>query len=105
VIVGTFIAALASFCFKKSSGDVGFASILRSKMFFAGGFLYILSSMMTIRLLQRMPYSVILPMGGICYIWILLISYRFLGEKINIYKIMGVVLIIIGVVFLGFSPK
>jgi drug/metabolite transporter (DMT)-like permease len=101
VTVGTLVAALASFCLKKSSGGVGVVSILRDKMFFAGGFLYVLSSVITMWLLQRMPYSVILPMGGICYIWILLISYRFLGEKINTYKIMGIILIIVGVVFLA----
>jgi drug/metabolite transporter (DMT)-like permease len=101
IITGSLIAAVASFCFKKSSGGTGLISILKSKYFYAGGFLYLLGSVTTIWLLQRMPYSVILPMGGICYIWTLLISHKFLGEKINRYKIAGVIFIIIGVLFLS----
>jgi drug/metabolite transporter (DMT)-like permease len=70
-------------------------------MFYLGGFLYALSSIMTIWLLQRIPYSVVLPMGGICYVWTLLISHKFLGEKINRYKVLGVVFIIAGVLILS----
>jgi drug/metabolite transporter (DMT)-like permease len=101
LICGTLIAAVASFCFKKSSAGTGFVSILKSKYFYIGGCLYVLGSVSTIWLLQRMPYSVILPMGGICYIWTLLISAKFLGEKMNRYKIAGIVLIITGVLFLS----
>jgi drug/metabolite transporter (DMT)-like permease len=101
VILGTFIASLASFCFKKASGNIGFISVLANKAFYIGGFLYFTSSTMTIWLLQRMPYSVILPMGGISYIWTLLISHIFLGEKINAYKIAGVIFIVTGVLFLS----
>jgi drug/metabolite transporter (DMT)-like permease len=101
MVIGTLIASIASFCFKKSSVGNGFVSILKSKAFYIGGLLYFVSSMATIWLLQRMPYSVILPMGGICYIWTLLISHKFLGEKINAYKIVGIVFIITGVIFLS----
>jgi drug/metabolite transporter (DMT)-like permease len=101
VITGTLIAAIASFCFKKASAGTGLISIVKSKYFYIGGFLYLLSSVTTIWLLQKMPYSVILPMGGVCYIWTLLISNKFLGEKINRYKIAGIVFIIVGVLFLS----
>jgi drug/metabolite transporter (DMT)-like permease len=101
MVTGTLLASVASFCFKKSSAGNGFVSILKSKTLYIGGFLYLVSSITTIWLLQRMPYSVILPMGGICYIWTLLVSYKFLGEKINAYKITGIVFIIAGVLFLS----
>jgi drug/metabolite transporter (DMT)-like permease len=101
VIIGTFIASLASFCLKKSSTGVGVVGIFRSPMFYLGGFLYALSSIVTIWLLQRLPYSVVLPMGGICYIWTLFISHKFLGEKINKFKVLGVVSIIAGVLLLS----
>jgi drug/metabolite transporter (DMT)-like permease len=101
VVMGTLVAAMASFCFKKSSAGSGIISILKSKYFYIGGFLYFISSIVTIWLLQKMPYSVILPMGGICYIWTLFISYKFLGEKITLYKIASIVLIITGVLFIS----
>jgi drug/metabolite transporter (DMT)-like permease len=103
LVIGTFIASLASFCFKKSGSGVGVAGIFRSPMVYLGGFLYVLSSIVTIWLLQRLPYSVVLPMGGICYIWTLLISHKFLGEKINRYKVLGVVFIIAGVLLISGS--
>jgi drug/metabolite transporter (DMT)-like permease len=101
LIIGTFIASLASFCFKKSSIGVGLAGVFRSPVFYLGGFLYALSSIVTIWLLQRLPYSVVLPMGGICYVWTLLISHKFLGERINKYKIIGTIFIISGVLILS----
>lgn len=96
----TVIAAFAGFCLKKSSGG-GFISILKNPFFYGGGFLYLLSSLANIWLLKRMPYSVVLPMGGICYIWTLLLSRKFLAEKITPSKIAGIALIIGGVVFLS----
>jgi uncharacterized membrane protein len=44
---------------------------------------------------------VVLPMGGICYVWTLLISHKFLGEQVNKYKVLGVVFIITGVLILS----
>ena len=99
VLAMTVIAAFAGFCLKKSSG--GFMSILKSPFFYAGGFLYLLSSLANIWLLKRMPYSVVLPMGGICYIWTLLLSRKFLAERITPSKIAGVALIIGGVALLS----
>jgi uncharacterized membrane protein len=48
-----------------------------------------------------MPYSVVLPMGGISYVWVLMLSHKFLGEKINAYKITGIIFIVSGIVFLS----
>lgn len=100
-VLGTFIAALAGFFLKKSSGCTSMAGILRSRAFYIGGFLYVMSSIITIFLLQKMPYSAVVPLGGTCYVWTLLISRVFLGEKINRYKTMGLGFIIIGILFLS----
>jgi drug/metabolite transporter (DMT)-like permease len=103
LIIGTFMASLASFYFKKSTTDIGLIGFLKKKTFYAGVILYIVSSIMTLWLLQRLPYSVVLPMGGISYIWTLLISHKFLGERMKVSKIAGVVFIITGVLFLSMS--
>jgi drug/metabolite transporter (DMT)-like permease len=99
MIIGTLLAAIASFCLKKSSNSPNLLAILRNYYFDIGGFLYIISCMGTIWLLQRMSYSAVVPIGSICYIWTMLISYKFLGESINKYKITGLALIITGVIF------
>jgi drug/metabolite transporter (DMT)-like permease len=49
-------------------------------------------------LLKRMPYSVLVPLGSICYIWTMFIAGIFLKEKIGKGKITGVLLIISGII-------
>jgi drug/metabolite transporter (DMT)-like permease len=101
IIIGTFIASLASFCFKKSSASDDLMTILKSKVFYLGGFLYFVCSIITIWLLQRMPYSIVLPMSGMSYVWTLLISHKFLEENINAYKTAGIIFIVIGILFVS----
>jgi hypothetical protein len=67
LFVMTLSAAAASLCLKKAGGSTGLINILKNKYFYTGGFLYLMASITNIWLLQRMPYSVVLPMGGICY--------------------------------------
>ncbi|MDR0598936.1 MAG: EamA family transporter [Treponema sp.] len=98
ILVMTLAASLASFFLKKSSGGGTVASIIRSGYFYAGGFLYVISALLNIWILKRLPYSVVVPLGGACYIWTMLIAGKFLGEKIGPGKIIGVALIISGVV-------
>ncbi|MFP3041956.1 EamA family transporter [Treponema primitia] len=96
----TIVAAAASFLLKKSTSGGSLLSILKSKYLYIGGFLYFISALVNIWILQRMPYSVVIPIGGICYIWTMFISNRFLNEKINKGKIFGVSFILMGVFFL-----
>ncbi|MDR2865713.1 MAG: EamA family transporter [Spirochaetaceae bacterium] len=92
-----FISACASFCIKKASGGASVLSILKNKFLYFGGILYVISAALNIWLLQRVAYSVLIPLGGSCYIWTMIVSYKFLHEKIGIMKIVGVVCIIAGV--------
>ena len=98
LFVMTLIASFASFFLKKSTGGITVLLIIRNKYFYFGGFLYVIGALINIWLLKKMPYSVVVPMGGICYIWIMIIAGIFLKEKIGIGKIMGVLLIVSGVI-------
>ena len=55
---------------------------------------------MNVVLLRYMDYTIVYPMGAITYIWSLIISNRFLGEKITKKKVLGIALICVGVVLL-----
>jgi len=94
----TFVAAFASFFLKKSTKNGTVLSIICNKYLYAGGFLYVIGALFNIWLLKRMPYSVLIPMGSICYIWTMLIAGFFLKEKIRLGKIIGVLLILSGVI-------
>ena len=94
----TLVASFASFFLKKSTNDGTVLSIIRNKYLYLGGFLYMLAALFNIWILKQMPYSVVVPMGSICYIWTLIIAGLFLKEKIGLGKIMGVLLILSGVI-------
>ena len=98
VILSTITSAFASFSLKKSTGRITLLSIIKNKYLYAGGFLYVIATVFNIWLLQRLPFSVVVPLGSITYIWTMLIAYFLLKEKIGKRKIIGVVFIICGVI-------
>jgi drug/metabolite transporter (DMT)-like permease len=61
-------------------------NIIGNKYLYIGGFLYVLAALFNIWILKRMPYSVVVPLGSICYIWTMLIAGIFLKEKRRIIE-------------------
>jgi len=98
IIIMTLTASFASFFLKKSTFSGTVLSIIRDKYLYLGGFLYVLAALFNIWILKRMPYSVVVPLGGFTYIWTMLIARYFLKEKINVGKIIGILLILSGVI-------
>lgn len=98
IFLMTLIASFASLFIKKSTNGGTILSIIKNKHLYFGGFLYVVTAFLTIWLLQRMPFSVVVPLGSITYIWTVFIAYFFLKEKIGSGKIIGILLIILGVV-------
>jgi len=101
ILVMTITNAFAAFFFKKSTGGKGVISIVKSKFLYIGGILYVLSAGFCILAYRMLPYSVVVPMGAINYIWTMLIAKKYLNEKINRKKVCGVILIMCGVVFVS----
>lgn len=103
ILVMTLLGSLGAFFFKKSTEKMdGIFTLLRIPSFYIGGVLYVSGALLNVILLRYMDYTVVYPMGSIAYIWSLVISNRFLGEKITVRKIVGVVLICGGIVLLMF---
>ena len=101
VIAMTLVGAFGAYYFKKSSeraGDV--LALLRVPELYLGGGLYAASAIMNVLLLRVMDYTVLYPMTAITYVWSLLISNRFLGERITGKKVAGIGLVCLGVVLL-----
>jgi drug/metabolite transporter (DMT)-like permease len=51
--------------------------------------------------LRQGELSMLYPIISLSYVWVTLLSYTLLGEKPNLYKTIGVVVIVIGVAILG----
>ena len=63
--------------------------------------LYGVGTVLFIPALRGGDLSVLYPFVSLNYIWVSLLSVRFLGEKMNRLKWLGVALIILGVSFIG----
>ncbi|MEG2624154.1 MAG: EamA family transporter, partial [Clostridia bacterium] len=63
--------------------------------------LYGLSALVNVWLLQIMPYSVVVPLGAVCYIWTMFLSKYLLDEQITTRKMTGVCCIIGGTILLA----
>ena len=101
LLIGTLLGAFGGFYLKKSTGKEGISGIILSPFLYIGGFSYLISAVLNIIVLKYLPYSVVLPLTSITYIWSLVIAYYFLKEKITKVKIYGIVFIIIGAIFIS----
>jgi len=101
LIVLTLSGALGGYCFKKaaSSSDT-IIKVIFKPILYAGGFFYILGAALNIVVLKKLPYTVVLPLTSLTYIWTLIIAHFALKEKITRLKIIGVILILAGSVLL-----
>lgn len=98
------VASAASLFLKKSIAEgLSVKKLLTSPYSYFGGTLYVLSALLNLYLLKRLPYSVVVSLGALTYIWTLWIAHRFLGEAVTKQKIAGVVLILGGVTLMAGS--
>lgn len=103
VILATLIGAFGPILLKKASAKrlSNLISLATNYHLFAGVALYAIGTILFIPALKGGDLSVLYPFVALTYIWVSLLSVKFLGEKMNKFKWMGIVLIIIGVTFIG----
>ena len=97
VLMGLFASVASLFLKRSTEGGLSVEKLLGSPYFYLGGMLYVLSALLNLYLLKRLPYSTVVPLGALTYIWTLIIAHKFLGETITRRKIAGLLLIIVGV--------
>jgi drug/metabolite transporter (DMT)-like permease len=103
VILGTIAGAFGPILLKKGSKKFSLNPIklLKNYPIVGGFFLYCLGTMLFIAALRGGELSVLYPLVSVTYIWVAFLSKRFLKEKMNKYKWAGILLIILGVAFIG----
>ncbi len=100
LLIMTLLGSFASFFLKKSSSSNGVLSLLKNINLYVGAFLYLLSAIINIYILKYLPYSVVLPLTSITYLWTMIISLKLLNERITSKKILGVLCILMGAVLI-----
>ena len=103
VISATLVGAFGPILLKKASvrklSQIN--SLMTNYYLFGGVALYALGTFLFIPALRGGDLSVLYPFVSLSYIWVSVLSVKFLGEKMNRLKWLGVCSIIIGVSFIG----
>ena len=98
ILISAFFTAIGQYFWKLSAAkDIHYILI--------GFFCYGIGAIGMILAFRYGSFSVIHPMISTNYIFAFIIAYYFLGEQINTPKILGLVFIMIGVLFLGVGDE
>ena len=75
--------------------------ILTNLPLFGGLACYGISTMLLVLALRYGELSVLYPIIALTYVWVAVLSVALLGETLNVFKIVGLILIVVGVAVLG----
>ena len=99
VLIATVIGAYGALFLKKGAEKLhrSIHSLLCNWKIFLGILLYGISSIFFIIALKFEKLSILYPITSLGYVWIALLSNKYLKERHNVYKWVGISLIILGV--------
>jgi len=103
VFIGTIIGSFGALYLKIGSKDISIniKKLIRNYKLILGFVFYGISSIFFIIALTGGELSVLYPLCAASYIWVCLLSMKFLDEKMNKLKWLGIITIIIGIIFIG----
>jgi len=105
VAVLTIIAAFGALFFKKGAAKFSlnpFEQITNFNLMFAL-LLYAATVPFYLWALKSVDLAIIFPINSLTYVWVSLLSMKFLGEHMNKYKWLGIASIILGVAMISFA--
>lgn len=103
VSLGSFIGSFGAAFLKAGATRLQFSvpSLLRNWRLALGVFFFCFSSIFFVLGLREGELSVLYPMVSVGYVWTLLWSRLFFGERLTATKFAGLALILIGVLMVG----
>ena len=105
VILASLIGAFGPILLKKASEKKlsKISSLITNYALMGGVALYAIGTILFIPALKGGDLSILYPFVSLTYVWVSLLSVKFLGERMNKLKWLGIFLIILGVSFIGFG--
>ena len=103
LLIGPAASAASLFLKKSIAEGISVRRLMMSPCFYLGGILYVVSAVLNLYLLKYLPYSIVVPLGSLTYIWTLWIAHKFLGETVTKQKMAGIILILGGVSLMAVS--
>lgn len=103
VLFATIIGSFGALYFKIGSETISLdiKKLIKNYKLILGFLFYGISSIFFIIALTGGELSVLYPFVSVGYIWVCLLSMKFLNEKMNKLKWLGIITIIIGITLIG----
>ena len=103
VVIATLVGAFGPIFLKKASAKKlsKISSLITNYHLMIGVALYGIGTILFIPALKGGELSVLYPFVSLIYVWVSLLSVKFLGEKMNLLKWIGITFIILGVSLIG----
>ena len=107
VLFTTLLTSSAQILYKLGSTNLTFsiADLLKNYYLIAGFIIYAIGGTLMIISFRGGEVSVLYPIIAMSYIWVSLLSVKFLGEIMNKFKWIGIATIIAGIVFIGYGSR
>jgi drug/metabolite transporter (DMT)-like permease len=101
-LIASIASAVGSLFLKKSAAKfkINIKKLLKNNNLIIGVLLYLITTILCIYALSMEDLSILYPVLSLSYVWVALLSIKFLREKMNFYKWLGIGLIIVGVIFI-----
>ena len=108
VFACTILGAAAQILMKSGSGVVStfnVVAILTNLSLFGGYCLYGVSTVLLMLALRDSELSLLYPIISLSYVWVTFLSVLVFQETLNVFKIVGISTIVVGVAVLGRNGK
>jgi len=104
VLIATFTGAFSSLYMKRGAEKFNFNVLeqLKNKDLVIGVVLFFSGFVVYVYALTMEKLSLLYPITALTYVWTAFISIKFLKEKMNLYKWLGIATIIVGIFFVTY---
>jgi drug/metabolite transporter (DMT)-like permease len=107
MILCTLFTSLGQVFYKLGANNFSFnlLDIIKNYWLILGLFFYFLGAFLLIIALKNAELSIVYPMISLSFLWVSLISKFYLNEKLYFNKILGMISIVSGIVFIGLGSR
>lgn len=108
VLVCTIIGAAAQILMRHGAAQLEgstAADLLTNWELLAGYGCLAANTALLVLALRHGELSILYPIIALTYVWVTVLSPMFFGDVINVYKVVGVALIVLGVSFIGLGSR
>ena len=105
ILLTTLLTSSAQLFYKFGAPrfDLSFAGIVYNKFFILGTLLYLMAGILALLSFRNGEVTVLYPILATSYVWVTIFSVYLLGEKVNLFKIIGILVIVGGISLIGFG--